>query len=437
MHTTMTNFSHLISPEYWQDFSVTEKDIEFIQNYLFETETPLTTEELTAILVEGRINNERDAATKKQLASGKVYSPKESYKQGNSLVFPALNWKKGKVTSVRPGTNPEVGSFDVIEVEFEDGAKKSFASCLEMHVLNNPQEEVITEELNPVSVIASFGKIIEEKVEAALIKDENLALIAGSWFPRALFLDVSVGNLNLAEAILEMAGGEPMTAPQLVEQLDLGARVNPKLAEFSLNFALQQDRRFDEVGPAGQVLWCLERLEPEEVRNTPVNLQYKRVDYDQSVLSKQMIGLDAEIDDELSDLDRPTTNSDQASIYLTYPHWRAGTLPVSRRLSAFFPTAFETSHVRFTLVDARSGEKIPAWVVLDHGYVYGLSEWFKKLKLFPGSQIVISRSAKPGEVIIEAKTHKPVREWVRTVIVGSDGGLVFAVLKQDVITMSA
>ena len=56
----------------------------------------------------------------------------------------------------------------------------------------------------------------------------------------------------------------------------------------------------------------------------------------------------------------------------------------------------------------------------------------KKLKLLPGAQIVIRRSMNPGEVFIEAKIHKPVREWVRTVIAGSDGGLVFAVLKQDV-----
>jgi hypothetical protein len=33
---------------------------------------------------------------------------------------------------------------------------------------------------------------------------------------------------------------------------------------------------------------------------------------------------------------------------------------------------------------------------------------------------------------VEAKTRRPVREWVRTVLAGSDGGLVFALLKQEV-----
>ncbi len=36
-----------------------------------------------------------------------------------------------------------------------------------------------------------------------------------------------------------------------------------------MDLALQEDARFDEVGPAGQVLWYLKRLEPEEARETP------------------------------------------------------------------------------------------------------------------------------------------------------------------------
>ena len=50
--------------------------------------------------------------------------------------------------------------------------------------------------------------------------------------------------------------------------MELPANVNPKLVEFSLDLALQEDPRFDEVGPAGEVLWYLHRLEPEEVRQT-------------------------------------------------------------------------------------------------------------------------------------------------------------------------
>lgn len=428
----MTNIFASFPDDYWPNFNVAKKDSEFIQNYLFEIETPLTTKELVAVIVEERLKFEKQSAATKKQALGKIYCPKDKYQVSDSLVFSTLNWKKGIVSSIRPGNNPEIGNFDVIEVLFEDGVKKLFASGLENHILNAPPQEADEIEINPQIITAEFGDEIEKKLETALSDDESLVSIAGHWFPRALLLDVNVGYLNLVEAVLEMAGGEPMLATSLVEQIDLGVGVNPKLAEFSLNYALQEDKRFDEVGPAGQVLWVLERLEPEEVRHCPSFLNYKPLEYDPSSLTTQMLSLEAELDDELSDLDHPLQKTDEVTICLTYPHWRAGTMPISNRLQSFFPTAYQSPRVRFTLVDAKTNERIPAWVVRQHGYVYGFADWFKRQKLFPGALISIRRSLKPGEVIIEAKTHKPTREWIRSVLSGSDGGLVFAVLKQDV-----
>ena len=75
---------------------------------------------------------------------------------------------------------------------------------------------------------------------------------------------------------------------------------------------------------------------------------------------------------------------------------------------------------------------MPGWVVREHGYVYGLREWYKANELMPGSLIRIQRGSQPGEVIIEAKTYRATKDWVRTVIVGADGGLVFAMLKQPI-----
>jgi hypothetical protein len=44
----------------------------------------------------------------------------------------------------------------------------------------------------------------------------------------------------------------------------------------------------------------------------------------------------------------------------------------------------------------------------------------------------IRRGDNPGEVIIEARTYRATKDWMRTVIVGADGGVVFALLKQSV-----
>ena len=50
----------------------------------------------------------------------------------------------------------------------------------------------------------------------------------------------------------------------------------------------------------------------------------------------------------------------------------------------------------------------------------------------PGSLIDIQQGKVPGEVIIQAQSHRGKRDWVRTAIAGSDGGLVFATLKHIV-----
>ena len=88
--------------------------------------------------------------------------------------------------------------------------------------------------------------------------------------------------------------------------------------------------------------------------------------------------------------------------------------------------------MRFTLVDARTGVKMPAWVVRKHGYAFGLREWYKSHQLIPGSLVVLRKGQKPGEVIVEAKTQRASKDWIRTLIVGADGGLVFAMLKQPI-----
>ena len=100
----------LISTDYWTDLQITRQDVEYLHNHLFELETPLTARELVAVFVEERIRAERLATQQRRQAGGKTYLPKDSYQLGDELIFPALNWKHGKITGVRAGTNPEIGA---------------------------------------------------------------------------------------------------------------------------------------------------------------------------------------------------------------------------------------------------------------------------------------------------------------------------------------
>lgn len=421
-----------ISLDTWAEIQITPQDIELLHNYLFEHETPLTARELAVVLIHERHRVERAAVEEQQQARGAVYFPKESHQTGDDLVFPALGWKRGKVIATRDGKNPETGAFSVLTVDMEDGSQRLFASVLAHHALNDKPVTVEDDGFDPEAILEEHGAEIEKKLESALHADEQLIRIAGRWFPRALLVDVSVGNLNLAEAVLDMSGGEPLPTSALVKDVALPEGVNPKLAEFSLNLALQEDGRFDEVGPAGEVLWFLKRLEPEEVQNIPLYLRYDPIVHDRGLLDSQMLALEAQLDDELSEVEsKSDSHLKEVTISLIYPHLRAGTLPISGRVRSFFPTAYESPRVRFTLVDGKTRQRMPAWVVREHGYVYGLRDWYKSSELMPGSLIRIRRGEHPGEVIIEARAYR-AKDWVRTAIVGADGGVVFAMLKQSI-----
>ncbi len=418
---------------YWEEYELEEEDISFLNEYLLEKETPLTSKELMPILIGQRISREKVSLEKKRLDGSNIYYPKDNYKVGNKLVFPAYEWLKGEVINLRSGENPEVGKFNIIQVEFESGEEREFASGIEDHTLNIPPEAAQADSLNPEVVIREYSDLLEEQIEIGLAGIEDFVQIAGRWFLRALLVDVNTGQLNLAEAVLDMNQGGPLSTIELVKDLDLPAGVNPNLIEFSLDLALQEDPRFDEVGPAGIVAWYLKTLEPESVQRIPLYLHYVPIEYDLDSLTQEMISLEESLDDELTPWkDHRQVVEETVEVRLIFPHWRAGTLPLSERVMPLFPTAYEAPRIRFTLIDGNTGERFPGWVVRKERYVSGLKEWYEKNGLIPGGIVYIKPGKEPGDVIVETKSSRSTKDWMRTILVGSDGELVFATLKQIV-----
>ncbi len=416
---------------YWENFELTDQDREFIYNYLLEIETPLTSPELLTALVTERIRLETIALEKQRTSGGDIYLPVNSYTTNQDLVVPAFGWQHARVIGVRPGQNPDLGNFDVIQVKFDDDEIREFASNIQDHILNRPQEtSIVDTSLDVEVVIMDHGENLLEIINSDLTKNEEFVRIAGKWFPRALLIDINAGHLNLAEAILDMAGGGPSSTQPLLEQVGLATTTNSKLVEFSLDHALQEDPRFDEVGPTGEVLWFLHRLEPEGVLQVPPYLRYQELDYDPSLLTPEMLDLERKLDDELTPITGKYPIVNDVLLTLTFPHWRAGSLPLTQRINHLFPTAYEAPRIRFLLVDGETGQKFPGWVVRSNHYVYGLGDWYKSHGLMPGSLIHVKRGKNPGEVIVQCDSQRGTREWVRTVLVGSDGGIVFAMLKQ-------
>jgi hypothetical protein len=416
----------------WQQFSIQPEDLEFLSSYLLELETPLGPNELATQLISYRLRSDRESLEQQRAQSGKAYLPKDKYGINDRIAFPALNWKSGSVTNVRPGKTLNGGSFEVIDVQFADGTSGQFAAGLAEHSLNNPPEEQGAIEDEFTKAIAEHAKVLAPKITAALQENPDFVYIAGRWFPRTLIVDVNEGQLNVAEALLDMASGGPLPTHELLGEVELPAGLNPKLADFSLDLALQNDPRFDEVGASGEVAWFLHRVEPQAVRETPLFLRHSPVDIDRGALSEDMLDLERRLDDELSPADaQEDVELKEIQIPLLFPHWRVGSLPLTRKMARLFPSAYESPRVRFHFVDATSGERFQGWVVRSEKYVYGLREWYLKQGLMPGSYVRIRRG-QPGEVMVSVEAHRSSKEWVRTALVGADGGLVFATLKQQV-----
>jgi len=419
------------TPTYWHNYQVSEADLECITTLFIEDEQPHAVDQLVLAVMQHRCWQEEELI-KRELARGEVFQPSNSYETGQTLVFPALGYAVGQVIAVRPGHNPEYGEFRVARVKFEGQAvEREYAIELQApHRLNYEGDTVADDGLlSPEDLYGLHRTPVRETLNAYLAQDDEFAQLAGHWFLKGLLVEVNVGHLNLAEAVLDMADGEPLHTQAFLKDLDLPVEVDEQLHIFSLNYALYQDERFDEVGPAGQVCWFLRAREPAEVLYPPRRLKSSFAPYDRKMLDKSLLMLERELEDEWSDFAPMTVDEvDQFTLTLTFPHRRVGTLPLTPRLKTFFPSG-RTQRIRFLFKDGTTGDTWPGWVVRESRYVFGLDQWYESNNLPAGAYIELKRGSDPGVVEIDFQRRKPAREWVR-VAVSRDGRLTFEMRKQ-------
>lgn len=416
--------------EYWTiNFEITTEDIEFLFNVFLEEETPLTLRDLSQRLVRFRYEQER-SSLRKQIEQGTIFQPRSSYEIGQKIVFPALSYAVGEVVGQRAGNNPEHGKFSVLKVTFEDGRTWEFAAQLSTpHTLNVDLDHFGTTSGDDSQLITDimrdYGDDVAYALESALAEHNDVVYFAGRWFLRSLLADVGVAHLHLAEAVLVMNDGGPLDTPSILKEIDLPAEINPRLQAFSLDYALFDDKRFDEVGPSGQVLWCLRELEPPEVIQIPSRLQYQTIDYDWQLVDDDMAAIEYELDDELSNLRSPGDQPDSVTITLNFPHRRTGTLPLNSRVRHLFPTSYEAPRILMTLVDGQTDEEMPGWVVREHKYVYGLADFYRKHQLPVGTYLTVRKTDQPSRVIVDFLNHRPRSEWIRLIVPGNERQFTF------------
>nr|MBN1229882.1 hypothetical protein [Anaerolineae bacterium] len=411
------------TPKYWgEDFQLVDADIEHLYNVLLEREIPLSADEMALVLVRYRVDQEEQQIQLRG-RSGDQFRLRREYDTGDEIAFPQLHDESGVVVAVREGQNPQYGKFGVITVEVDSGRMHEFACGLDIDHPLNVEDETPEDEglLSPEELFIEYGGNVAATLEERFEEHGDLVRLAGRWFPRSLLAEINIGHLNLAEAVLDMNDGGPLSTPDLLGAIGMLDDINSRLAEFSMNYGLQEDPRFDEVGPAGQVMWYLVRMEPEEVRMTPPRLVYDLLPEDPNLLDNEMRELELAIRDEHTDIVlKRAPAPESVTITLTYPHKRAGTLPLSHELRRMFPTAYRAPRIRFTLVDDESGEELPAWVVRQGGYVYGLEAWFERYDIPVGGYITVERTDTAGYVRIKYTKRSPRKDWVLTGVVDGD-----------------
>jgi hypothetical protein len=399
----------------WKGFHIDTPEIEFIYTWLLEQEAPQPLQAITKALVGNRIDQKK-AAIQKKNKNLHVFRPAETYETGDHLTFSYFDMQPGKVVSKRNGSNPDHGVFEIITVEFDNGEQREFATGIEDHILN--EFSLMDEndpDLDPEMVMQTHGDRLMKDVQQQIAASGSFVNIAEQWFPEALLVDINAGHLNLAEAVLDFTGDTPVSTADIIEQIGLKDR-NQSLLEFSLNIALQNDPRFDEVGPSGDILWYLTAREPKEIKEQPAVLRSILIDEapqnefdDKLTLFEGMIADEYEVSVTHDDDD----GKDELTFSLIFPHWVSGTLPLTPALKNFFPTSIETPRIRFKFIDGQNRKEFAGWVAKPFNFVAGLKAWYQKVGLLPGSLIHIKKGKNPGEVIIRPEKKRPAREWIR------------------------
>jgi hypothetical protein len=306
---------------YWgSEFTLTEADIEQIYNHLLEVERPQTIRDIAQVIMTHRVQQSIQQ-TKKQLAGRIIYQPQNSYDIDQELVFPQAKFAHGAVTAVREGYNPEYGKFDVISVNINSKTREFAAGLIAEHPLNFEDEEEAVARLLDVDLETLYETHLHtviDKLQPELEQRSEFVRLGQEWFVKALMAEVNIGHLHLTEAVLEINEGGPLSPEDILPHLDMDEGIDKSVQRFSLNYAMQQDKRFDEIAPKGEVSWFLHRLEPEGVRQTPERLVYESIPHDRPLLNPQLLSLERELADEWSEI-KPLAQAEPVQLTLIYP----------------------------------------------------------------------------------------------------------------------
>ena len=405
---------------YWRrGFEVPPEDVEFIYDLILEDGHPRTLDELAQEVMARHCRREAQARQPEQAVT---YRPREHYELGQQLFFPNLGDAVGKVVAERPGQNPRYGQFTVISVALEgqEGVRELAADLQLPHPLNELADETAAgdeDELSPEELCRRFGEPVREAVRDVLSQNPEFAHYDDQWFLRGLLPEVHVGHLNLAEAVVDVAG-HPLSTEEILQQVDIGGEGKPQARTFALNLMLEGDGRFDNVGTVANPRWFLYNLEPPAVAAKPSRLRPNSFTTGAELVHRESLEIAEEIGDELDEIEGQARGAAQAletgkaSFVLNYPHRQEGTLPLTRAILALFPGQ-EYTRIPIHFVDGRTDSCWLGWILPTERYGWGLGDWYRKQEIPAGATVEVLVTRDPYTVVVQCDMRSRRTEWAR------------------------
>ena len=406
--------------EWLQDFAIESQDCDHVINLFIESGVPCNTDQLVLSVVMYRLTKEQEEKVDRDvILKVKTYNPVEKYKLGDVLTFPGSRHFDGEIQKIRQGYNPNFSDFEVVEIICSDNVTRSFVHGMQDDFFVDLQVNVDANLEKLAKQIVEESEIdIADKIVSGLAEFRDLICLSDFWFSLDLLLEIDDGYLNLVEAVLDIADGQPLSTIEILERIDFSNNSDQELLVFSLNYVLNNDNRFEDVGPSGKVLWFLTSMKPPELVEVDNYLLCQKIDVSNERLSSSMQSLVNVLSDEFSLTSKPLDEFDKtASIILIYPHLRAGTLPLNQSTSMIFPSALVSPRVKMTLIDKHTGASYPGWVIQKDRFVWGLEQLYQKYGVVAGTRISIEVGNNLDEVTININRRKPVKEWVKTLII--------------------
>ena len=415
------------TPDFWKtQFQVTPDAVEALYNVILEAGEPYSIDSVGLFFVKYALEEE-ERKIRSELQHGKTYQPQHDYQVDDKIIFPNFGYAVGTVIAVRPGYNPVDEDFSVLEVVFEaeGGISANFAANLRTaHALLNVNGDTTSTDHSAAvqKLYGQYQHLIRPKAEQALTQHSDFVELNQTWFLQSLLAEIQDGLLNIVDAAIDINNG-PLNVDALIEQIELqGTGQITEALRFSVNYRLEKDERFINVGTEDIVLWYLNRLKPEYVNRPPRRLKESDQSFDVSLLNSEQRALLAEIDDEATPVEFTKAFDEDASsatLILNYHHRRLGTLPVLPIVNHLLPPA-NGRVVALQLVDGRTGDSILCWYVSQGKYILGLADWYVRHQLPVGIVLTLAKTDEPLKFVIDYLPQRAHQEYVR--VASAKGG---------------